>query len=320
MAAIISRRRPGSSPAALYAILPPMFPPIPEVPADQTTVIEGPLRYEDVAQDGRLLLTALPHFMGLAVFGRLLSKVPSVRANARAGIHSILTRLTIEGGGGPVSVVRPVTATGGYQLAHTLDEHGAVSRLLLNTWASMTAPLGRTNFPPPPGAGQPVFVGRVLGEHVYTRPFAAREARRVTRFAPGPWPEVPDDRVAWRPPELVVALPSGARAIDAELLPDEAPIVFGLAHTDSNQHVNSLVYPRLFEEAVVRRLAARGHDPAAPARFVDVAFRKPCFAGERVRVLLSAYEVEGRVGAVGVFVGDGDAPGRPRAFARLEMG
>ena len=30
---------------------------------------------------------------------------------------------------------------------------------------------------------------------------------------------------------------------------DVVPVVFGLRHTDGNQHVNSLVYPRLVEEA-----------------------------------------------------------------------
>jgi hypothetical protein len=304
--------------ALYYGKVAGVFPPTPEVPPEQTASIEGFLRYEDVAQDGRLLLTALPHFMGEAVFHTLLRKRPEARANAHAGIIPILTRLTIEGGGGPVSVRRPVTAAGGYQMAHTVDTDGRVNRLLLNTWASMTAPVGRTNPPQPPNAGEPVFVGRVFGEHVLTRPFAPREERKVLRMAEGPWPEVPEDRAPWRPYERMLELPMGARPLDGGLEPDDAPIVFSLLHTDSNQHVNSLVYPRLFEEAVARRLAAHGRDSAFLARFIDTAYRKPCFAGQRVRVLLRAYEREGRPGAVGVFVPEDARGARPHAVTLLE--
>src|SRR5205823_12900006 len=44
----------------------------------------------------------------------------------------------------------------------------------------------------------------------------------------------------------------GARALD-EVAPDDFAETFGLVHTDSNHHVNSLVYIRLFEEAALRR-------------------------------------------------------------------
>ena len=61
---------------------------------------------------------------------------------------------------------------------------------------------------------------------------------------------------------------------------DPTPLPLGLAHTDANQHVNSLVYPRLFEEAVLRRLATLGKPTALLTRRAEVAFRKPAFAGE----------------------------------------
>jgi hypothetical protein len=295
-----------------------LFPTLPEVPPEQTVTVTGPLRYEDVSQDGRLLLSALPHFMGLAVFQGLLVKDPAARAGAHAGIVPILTRLSIEGGGGPVSVRKPVTATGGFRTAHALSAAGEVDRLLLDTWASMTAPLGRTNPPRPPDAGRPIFVGRVFGEHVFTRPFAPRGERRVTAFAPGDWPEVPEERRPWQPAEAYLRLPAHATPLDEGLLPDEAPIVFGLAHTDSNQHVNSLVYPRLFEEAFVRRIAAHGKDPAVLARVADTAYRKPCFAGDRMRILLRAYQRGERLGAIGVFVREDDRDGRPHAVVRME--
>jgi hypothetical protein len=59
---------------------------------------------------------------------------------------------------------------------------------------------------------------------------------------------------------------------------------FGLDHTDSNQHVNSLVYPRLFAEAALRRLAELERPRRLLIRALDIAYRKPSFAGDRVRI------------------------------------
>jgi hypothetical protein len=296
-----------------------MIPPIPEVPAEQRATAQGSMRYEDVSQDGRMLLGALPHFMGLAVFQRLLVGDAHARATARAGIAAIVSRLCIEGGGGPLSVRKPVAIEGGYELAHTADARGAVDRLLLHAFAVMTAPVGRTHPPAPPNAGEIIEIGRVFVEHVYTRPFASREQRKVLRFEPGPWPEVPARRVPWRAPQALLVLPPDATPLDHALEPDEVLHAFGLAHTDSNQHVNSLVYPRLFEEALLRRLAAHGLPTVVLARRVEVAYRKPCFAGQRARTSLQLYRRGPALGASGVYVAEGETASRPNAVARMEV-
>ena len=95
----------------------------------------------------------------------------------------------------------------------------------------------------------------------------------------------PADAAALRAASLCVdARPAGgADALD-RASPDETLIVFGLVHTDSNQHVNSLVYMRLFEEAVLRRFAALGLPEPVLARRLEIAYRKPCFAGDRMHV------------------------------------
>ena len=64
-------------------------------------------------------------------------------------------------------------------------------------------------------------------------------------------------------------------------------------HTDGNQHVNSLVYPRIFEELALRRHG----DPKILARAIELRWRKPFFAGDRATVALS---IEGD-SAVGTF-------------------
>jgi hypothetical protein len=298
----------------------PMFPELPDdIPAEQRAHGQGSLRYEDVAQDGRLVLTALPQFLGLLVFQQIFARDQAARSLARSGIFPIMSRMIIEGGHGPVSVSRRVDGSGGFALAHTVDDSGAPNRLLLEMWAAMTAPRARTHGPPPPGAGEAIGVGRVYGEHVFTRLFATPAERRVTRFPSGPWPEVPPARREWRDPEAILALPAGAEWLEDERA-DESPIVFGLVHSDSNQHVNSLVYPRLFEDAALRRLGRLGRSTLVLARFVEVGYRKPCFAGQSVRIVLRAYARGDRLGMVGWFRAEDDAAARPNAVVKMELG
>jgi hypothetical protein len=296
-----------------------ILPAIPDVPSDQRALADGPLRYQDVSQDGRLLLTALPHFMGQTVFQSLLVKSAASRQHAHAGILPIMSRLLIEVGPGPVSIRKEVTTQGGFEVAHTVDENGAVNRLLLDMWATMTAPASRTNGPRPANAGEPVDVGRVYGEHVFTRPFAPAGARKVTHFEDGPWPAVPAARRVWRTPEAILALPDGASWLEEDFAPDEAPYVFGLGHTDSNQHVNSLVYPRLLEDAALRRLARLGRSALVLGRSVEIGYRKPCFAGQKVRIFLRGYVRAGVSGVVGFFRPDDDLSARPHAVGRMEL-
>jgi hypothetical protein len=190
--------------------------------------------------------------------------------------------------------------------------------MLLSMWLEVTAPLGRTYGAPPDGAGTPTFAGRVYAEHTVTRPFASTpEERRVRPDELGDAPGVPGPRVDAVDPASVEAVPEGARPLDDAPRAEAAPLVFGLMHTDSNQHVNSLVYLRAFEEAALRRLAEHGLRGPRIATRIEAAYRKPCFAGEAVRIELCAYEHEGRYGAVGRFVPDGG--GRPLCHLSLRF-
>lgn len=283
----------------------------PSVPDNQRARGRVHLRYEDVSQDGRLVLEALPHALG-AVWRRLAQTRP---VSFGEGVVSILSRVVVEGGEGPVSVHAAAEAEGFYQLAHTVGPDGAVDRLILAMWATVLAPLGRTHPPAPPDAGRPLVAGRVFAEHVLTRPFAPAKERKVLSIDLGdgrPW--VPEARYPWRDPTSAASLPEGATPLDAEPTADAASTAFGLDHTDSNQHVNSLVYPRLFIEAGLRRAHALGR-PAPLARGLDIAYRKPCFAGERGRITAQGFLLDGRYGLAGVLGGEGEA--RPRCAARL---
>jgi len=280
-----------------------------------------PLRYEDVAQDGRLVFETIP--VGLAtIWGKLLATGAEREALLSQGVIPILTRLAIEGGPGPFAMDHPLEVEGGYSLAADVDEGGQVSRLLLDMDASLYGPKGRTNLPPPDDAGTRALAGRVRAEHVFTRPFAPPGERKVVALSFGGKPFVPSARRKWRAPATVLEVPEGARPLDDAYVDDPARLVLGLTHTDSNQHVNSLVYPRFFEEAALRRAAALGRPTSLLARDVEVAYRRPSFAEEQLRVVLRAFELGETMLCAGAFFGEGEPTqdlSRARAFIRMTL-
>lgn len=279
------------------------------------------MRYEDVAQDGRLVLETIP--VGLAIiWGKLLAGGEERKALLASGVLPILTRLAIEGGPGPFAMDHPLEVEGGYDLAHDVGDDGRVAKLLLDMDASLWGPKGRTNLPPPDDAGTRTLAGRVRAEHVFTRPFAAPGERKVLALDLGGKPFVPAERRNWLPAATVLQVPAGAKPLDEGYRDDPARLALGLTHTDSNQHVNSLVYPRFFEEVALRRLASLGRSTALLARELEVAYRRPSFAGEQLRVVVRAYELGAKVVCAGAFFGEGeDAHDLPRArvFIRMTM-
>jgi len=270
------------------------------------------LRYEDVSQDGRLLLELMPNALGAAVWSKQLAGDSFAMACMASGVVPILTRFVIEGAPGPFGIATPIAVLGRFALAEQPGE-----RVFLNMWAELSGPIGRTYPPLPENAGEIAPAGRIFGEHAFTRLFAPPGERRVKKLevpgAPVPAPYAP------RPFAAMFDLPSGARVL-GDLAADAAPIVFGLLHTDSNQHVNSLVYLRLFEEAVLRRFASLGRDDRVLARKLDIAYRKPCFAGDRMRVHVQPLEHEGMLGAICAIAPEGSPTSEARAVARLLFG
>jgi hypothetical protein len=217
------------------------------------------LRYDDAAQDGSLKVDAMPHFVGASWAG-LYAKTELADACNRDGIVPILTRLTALRTARPISVVAPIEA----RSAMTIGRAG--ERWLLVFDLELHAREGRTF-----GAetGERRKVGRVRAEHVFTRPFGPPERRKVTAL-----PVEPSDVVTfeWRSPDELASLPAGDPRTSGELRK-----TFELRHTDPNQHVNSLVYPRAFEAAALSAIAEPGKLLASA---FDIHFRKPCFAGE----------------------------------------
>jgi hypothetical protein len=249
------------------------------------------LRFEDISQDGQVLLEVMPHALGAAVWRPRVAQDPDVQACMAQGIIPILSRYVIEGTAGPFDLMSPVQATGRHALAETED-----GRVVVNMWADLEAPtLGRL-----------APAGRVFGEHTMTRLFAAPDKRRVRR-ADLPTSIGPLPRHEPRP----VAAEEG-------MTPDDVPVVFGLVHTDSNKHVNSLVYLRLFEEAVLRRLGASAR--TLISRRIEIVYRKPCFAGDRMRVHTKTLEQEGNPAALVAMAPDGAPVSAAHCVARIQFG
>jgi hypothetical protein len=293
----------------------PFFaPPLPELPPGQVGTAQGSLRYEDIAQDGRLMPLAVPPTIGL-LWRQLLTHDAESRALRAAGIIPLLTRLTIRTDAQPIRLDKPIEVHGGFQLAHDLGADGAVARIYLKMWCEVQGARGRLF--PPEAAGPQVAAGGVFAEHVFTRPFAPPAQRKVTAFALPGFPAVPPDRYPAAAPRTAMDAPPGARWLD-ELALDPTPVWFTLDHTDSNQHVNSLVYVRVFGDAAHRRLGGAGHPLAVLIRDVDIAYRKPCFAGDRVRVHLRLFELDGDLGAAGFIAGEGEED-RPRCYVRIRF-
>lgn len=278
------------------------------------------LRFEDVTQDGRLVLEALPNALGPTVWMGILHKDPTSAAMLAQGIVPILSRLVLEGRPGPFSATTPVEAEGHCRLAR------AEGRIVLDMGADLVGVLGRTygGGESVEHAGERALAGRVMAEHVLTRPFAPPGERRVTSLDFPGAPRLDATRPASPTPESIAGVPKGATPLEARSALDPAPILFGVMHTDSNRHVNSLVYLRVFEEAALRRFAALGRGEMRLARTTDIAYRRPCFAGQATRVLQQAFEDQGRLGVAAVLIDEKDAASeetlagaKPHAYVRM---
>jgi len=296
----------------------------PEVPAEQKAEGDVTLRYEDISQTGKLLVDAMPVVLGASIW-RAIGAHEASKAMQGEGVIPVLSRLILEGGEGPLPAMSRVTSKGTFELAHTIGSNGEVERIVLNMWCHVVGKAGRTYGPPPPNAGQEILAARVFAEHVLTRPFEPKENRRVTSLNLPGLPKVPRARYTWRAPEAALDLPEGTTLLEDTWKADATHVVFGLDHTDANQHVNSLVYPRLFIEAGLRRLRSLGKTNPLLARRAEVAYRKPSFASESARVYVRAFDGPSGPGVSALLVGEEEAElpiekMRPRVFARVVFG
>ena len=279
----------------------PSLPDPPEVAADQIGRGSTRPRYEDVAQDGRVRMEGIWPAIGPILWGGGMPIArPFGRLGAR-GIRAVLTRAVLWGGPDPISVHNRTEHELRYELAR------AGERLLFDTWLETHAPHR--------DGGREVLVARAYGQHVFTKPAAPPGEHRVTELDDPELPRVPRREHVFLEALDLLALPDGAEPLEAELTPDAAVVAFGLAHTDGNQHVNFLAYPRLVEDAALRRMACLGFGSRMLARFAEVGYKKPCFAGDSMQVLMRAFRHPEGFGVVAAFSPEPNA--RPHVTVRL---
>lgn len=296
-----------TTPLDVSTLLPPAF----DAPADRRGEATLAMRYEDVTQDGRLGCRAMTHALAPTLWEKVLVTHPLAAPLRDDGVVPILSRIAVVSLEGPIAYGPLPHASGSFTLVRAIDAQGR-ARFRMDMSVSIDGVLGHTHGPPPADAGKPLALGRVHAEHVLTRPFGPPDRRRVDALPAGVRADRDD---AWRGPEASLELPAGARWLDEDFVSDASVIAFGLGHTDANQHVNSLVYPHALEEAALRH--ARRPPRVSFCHHFELAFRKPFFEGERMRMELRAYE---RGAAFGVIARCVDASsGEPRTFGRLEL-
>lgn len=276
---------------------------------DRSTTASGYLRYEDVTQDGRLVPIAIPATLSYLWRDAIVDNAGARNALAQ-GVIPILTRLTLRSLDQPIRVDRPVEVRAGFDLARD----PASERLYMNVWSLARGVAGRLS--PRVEAGELAVAGTLFAEHTFTRLLAPPDQRRVTRLDVDGYPSLPETLYAAPAATTAQDMPDGATWLD-ELAFDPTEYAFSLDQTDSNQHVNSLVYIRFFLDAATRRLAATQRDVRVRSREIDIAYRKPCFAGDRVRAQLRLFEHAGSVGAAGAVIGADD---KPRCYVRVLFG
>jgi len=288
------------------AMLPSMshFPQMPNVDEVVRAKADLAMRYEDVCQDGRLMTIGMPHAL-TSLWRKSVQAMPIWEAR-KVGIIPILAQLWIRGTDERIHVGKPTYCEGEALLTHTRDEDGSVGRILLDMRARIYATRGSVLGPQPEGAGETVLAGEVFARHVFTKLFAAPGDRRVRKLDVTGVPEVPPCQVSWVAPEEMLPVAPSAAWLDPEPRAAAYEPLFGPHHCDSNQHVNSLVYPRLFEDAAQVRITEHGAGHSRLSREVALNFRRPFFAGQRAVVELQAFEDGAALGVCGRFAGPDD--------------
>jgi len=261
--------------------------------------------------DGRLIPLAMPPAMS-GLWREVLVHHPGASNALRQGILPILTRLVMTSSDTPIRLDREVATLAGFELAHDPD----AGKVFMLVWAELRGAAGKLSRTSG-DAGELVVAGTLFAEHTFTRITAPPGQRAVTSLDVDGYPRIPEARYVAQPAADSEALPPGARWLD-EPAPDDADYVFTLDQSDSNQHVNSLAYVRVFMSAVNRRLAAHGHVGKLRSTAIDIAYRKPCFPGDRVRAVLRLYEQGEALGLAGHIAGADDK--KPRCHVRVAVG
>jgi hypothetical protein len=263
----------------------------------------GSLRYDDVVQDGRLRLESAWRPTGRVLWGH--PEVAKILKSMGRGVTNVLSRVTMQASEHPLEPRAAVRTTVRYRFEHTVDAEGTPDRILFSTWLDAFA-RGKDGHEHP--------AARAYGQRVFTQLHAAPGQHLVTHLAGFGESGIPEHRAVWEPATALLALPRGAEALDPAPRLDPGRVVFGLSHTDLNQHVNFLMYQRAVEQAALARFLELGLGARLLSREVSFGYRKPSFAGDVVRVAVQAFRLRGTLGVIAAVVDDDSGPAERASF------
>jgi hypothetical protein len=278
-------------------------------PAEPTTPVaepsdSGSLRYDDVIQDGRLRLES-----SWRPTGRLLWRdeaAARVFSGMTGGVTNVLSRVALQAGEARLEPRAKLRTRVSYRFEHTVNAQGEVDRLLFSTWVQVHGRGADGEFQP---------AARAYGQRVFTRLNAPPGKHLVTHLPSFGESGFPPDRVTWEPATALLGMPAGAVPLEPAPRLDPVPLIFGLSHTDLNQHVNFLMYHRAVEQAALGRSLAFGNGAKLASREVALGYRKPSFAGETLRIAVQAFRLSGVFGVLAAVVEEDGGPTQRASFA-----
>src|SRR5262245_22109342 len=257
------------------------------------------IHFPDLTERLGLRLSSIVPYTARAHLWRWHRKVGGPDFTDPRGVFTPLVAVELETTDVPVDPRQSFRVHGETYLARTVDEHGAVRRLVRE---------GRHTVHDGSGA----VVARAKLSNVFTRYDADPARRRVT--------ELPPELGLGTAPSRVTEpldVPTGRRPDFVE----QGERVWHYGQTDANRHVNAIEYLRAMELFVADALHAAGHDLRrlffTRARLI---YRKPCFRGEGYR-RSAWFRGEAPLVMAGVFCKAGDPPGaRPAVAVELTLG
>jgi hypothetical protein len=283
------------------ALLP--YPAEPDSESDVVIEDTSTLRYDDVIQDGRLRLESAWRPTGRALWTN--PEVARVLGSMGEGTSNVLSSATMQASELALRPRAKMTVRLRYRFEHTVNADGKVDRLLFSTWLVALAESKDGELRP---------AARAYGQRVFTRTHAAKGQHLLTHLSGFGESGVPEHRTKWEPASKLLTLPEGAVVLDARPRLVPGNVVFGLSHTDLNQHVNFLMYHREVERAALTRFTELGLGSRFLSREVTFGYRKPSFAGEVVRVAVQAFRLKNAVGVLAAVVPEDSGPAERESF------
>lgn len=234
---------------------------------------EAPYAFDDVCERGSLKLTSILRVTAPRHFDLWTSEIGGPDFFQRTGLFIPIVALDIFVADLPIRLGAPLEIDITIRLGAQLDGSGQVRRLLSESTGEVHAPHAQT--------GERVLVARNLKHNALSRNDPDPARRRVT--------ELPESMNLGRVPTRLVEFATIADLASAPSdfsrmadFTDQVPHVWSYEQTDMNQHIHAMEYVRMMELFAVDQLAELGRNPREYAfRRARIAFRKPCFTGER---------------------------------------